>query len=119
MTRLLILIAALLASACGANYSTGDRIGVVTKLSNRGLIFKSWEGEMLVALPAGVSAIQPEKFEFNVNPSAVPKVQAAMQNWRDQAAKAANLAQALARTNFIPGDGARIVAETTYKALIQ
>lgn len=35
--------------------------------------------------------------------------------WREQARIAGDLALRLARTNFIPGDGARIVAETTYK----
>jgi hypothetical protein len=31
---------------CSENYSNGERIGFVTKFSNRGLIYKSWEGEL-------------------------------------------------------------------------
>lgn len=31
---------------CSENYSNGERIGFVTKFSNRGLIWKSWEGEL-------------------------------------------------------------------------
>ena len=32
--------------ACAPNYSEGVRVGVVTKLSHKGLIFKSWEGSL-------------------------------------------------------------------------
>ena len=79
MKRALIVVA-LFASACAPNYSNGSRIGIVTKLSEKGVIFKSWEGEMLMALPpaAAASGAQPEKFEFNVDRAVVPKVQAAM-----------------------------------------
>jgi hypothetical protein len=31
---------------CSENYSNGERIGFITKFSNKGLIFKSWEGEL-------------------------------------------------------------------------
>jgi hypothetical protein len=68
-----------LLGGCGQNYSNGERAGVITKLSEKGLIFKSWEGEMLIALPAAVAGTtQPENFAFNVAPEAVPKVKAAM-----------------------------------------
>lgn len=30
------------------NYSDGERTGVITKISKKGLIWKSWEGDMLV-----------------------------------------------------------------------
>lgn len=74
-----MVLLALMLAACGPNYSNGTRLGVVTKLSQKGLIFKSWEGELLVALPQSVaSATQPEKFEFNVDPACVDKVRAAM-----------------------------------------
>ncbi len=33
--------------ACGAGYSDGKRSGVITKFSRKGLIWKSWEGEMI------------------------------------------------------------------------
>jgi hypothetical protein len=61
------------------HYSDGSRVGIVTKLSEKGVFWKSWEGEMLMALPASqAGTTQPEKFEFNVAPEAVGKVQAAM-----------------------------------------
>jgi prepilin-type N-terminal cleavage/methylation domain-containing protein len=72
-----------LARLCGGinqNYSNGARVGVVTKLSQKGVIWKSWEGEMLMALPASTGTVQPEKFEFNVSPEAVDKVTAAMKS---------------------------------------
>ena len=79
MKKLMWVLPIFLMVACGENYSTGTRVGVVNKLSEKGLIFKSWEGEMLMALPAGVSGnTQPEKFEFNVAPEAVEKVKAAL-----------------------------------------
>lgn len=34
------------AGGCGQSYSDGDRSGVVVKLSRKGFIWKSWEGEM-------------------------------------------------------------------------
>ncbi len=41
-----ILVAAALTSACEPQYSTGNRAGVVIKLSNKGLFCKIWEGEL-------------------------------------------------------------------------
>lgn len=78
MKKLLVVVGLVFTAACAPNYSNGTRIGVVTKLSERGLIYKSWEGSMLIALPSTVSAIQPEVFEFNVAESAVEAVKAAM-----------------------------------------
>jgi len=47
MKRILfIAMIALLLSACSENYSNGERIGFVTKFSEKGIIFKSWEGEL-------------------------------------------------------------------------
>ena len=45
------------------NYSTGERAGWVQKLSRKGWLCKTWEGEMaLVSLPGA----SPEKFFFTV-----------------------------------------------------
>lgn len=78
MIRIIALFAILATSACFPNYSTGSRVGVVTKLSERGLLFKSWEGELLVALPANVAAVAPEKVPFTAGADAVPALQAAL-----------------------------------------
>ena len=50
------------------SYSYGERAGWVQKFSNKGLICKTWEGEIaLVAMPGAM----PEKFEFTVWDDAV------------------------------------------------
>ena len=47
MKYLIAALAVLLLTACGPNYSNGNRIGTITAFSNKGLIWKSWEGELL------------------------------------------------------------------------
>ena len=50
------------------NYSTGERAGWVQKLSQKGWICKTWEGELsMVAMPGSA----PEKFYFTVWDDAV------------------------------------------------
>lgn len=49
-------------------YSTGERAGYVQKLSNKGWVCKTWEGELsLITLPGQ----QAEKFHFSVRDEAV------------------------------------------------
>jgi hypothetical protein len=49
-------------------YSSGERVGFVQKLSSKGWICKTWEGELaMVNLPGQVS----ERFEFTVRDDAV------------------------------------------------
>lgn len=49
-------------------YSTGERAGYVQKLSNKGWVCKTWEGELsLITLPGQ----QAEKFYFSVRDEAV------------------------------------------------
>jgi len=57
------------------SYSTGERAGFLQKVSNKGWICKTWEGELsLVAIPGTA----PEKFLFTVRDEAVAqKVNAA------------------------------------------
>jgi hypothetical protein len=50
------------------NYSTGERAGWVQKISLKGWICKTWEGEMaMVSMPGAI----PEKFHFTVRDDAV------------------------------------------------
>jgi len=50
------------------SYSTGERAGFLQKVSNKGWICKTWEGELsLVAMPGAA----PEKFLFTVREEAV------------------------------------------------
>jgi len=79
----LVFMVAFLAG-CGRNYSNGSRVGVVTKLSEKGVIWKSWEGELnLGGVRQGTdangnSSVVPNIFEFNADPSVVSKLQEAM-----------------------------------------
>ncbi len=56
-------------------YSEGDRTGYVQKLSKKGWVCKTWEGEIaLVTMPGAI----PEKFEFTVrDPAVAERVNAA------------------------------------------
>ena len=50
------------------SYSSGERAGFMQKLSKKGWVCKTWEGELsMVALPGAA----PEKFEFSVRDDAV------------------------------------------------
>ena len=50
------------------NYSEGERAGYVQKLSKKGWLCKSWEGEIaMVTMPGAI----PEKFDFSVRDEAV------------------------------------------------
>jgi hypothetical protein len=50
------------------SYSKGERAGFLQKVSNKGWICKTWEGELsLVAMPGAA----PEKFLFTVRDEAV------------------------------------------------
>jgi hypothetical protein len=50
------------------SYSSGERAGWVQKLSRKGWVCKTWEGEMaMVSMPGAI----PEKFYFTVRDDAV------------------------------------------------
>ncbi len=68
----LLVLAALAAlyfwAALSWSYSSGERAGWVQKLSNKGWVCKTWEGELaLVSLPGST----PEKFLFTVHDDAI------------------------------------------------
>lgn len=68
----LLVIAALVAlyfwAALSWSYSSGERAGWVQKISKKGWVCKTWEGELaLVSLPGSA----PEKFNFTVRDEAV------------------------------------------------
>ena len=57
-----------LAGGCGRGYSDGDRSGVVVKISKKGLIWKSWEGEMLLGgmTKNAEGTMVPISWEFSI-----------------------------------------------------
>ena len=68
VVALLLLIAAWFAFAWRWSYSDGERAGWVQKLSRKGWVCKTWEGEQaLVSLPGTASV---EKFYFTVHDEA-------------------------------------------------
>lgn len=50
-------------AALGFAYSSGERVGVVQKLSHKGWVCKTWEGELAMS---SVPGAVPEKFLFTV-----------------------------------------------------
>lgn len=65
---LLLLAGAWLWLTLHWNYSEGERAGYVQKLSKKGWVCKSWEGEIaMVSMPGAI----PEKFDFSVRDEAV------------------------------------------------
>lgn len=60
----LALVASITMTSCTENYSNGERIGMITKFSQKGLIFDSWEGS-LNTTQTGMNSATP--FEFSVD----------------------------------------------------
>jgi hypothetical protein len=71
LLALLLGAGALAAYTWGAlswSYSEGERVGYVQKLSRKGWVCKTWEGELaMVTMPGAI----PEKFYFSVRGEAV------------------------------------------------
>ena len=62
---LILLVIGYFALALNWSYSSGERAGWIQKLSNKGWICKTWEGELaLVSLPGSATV---EKFLFTVH----------------------------------------------------
>jgi len=63
-----LLFAAYIFIAFSWSYSKGERAGFMQKLSSKGWVCKTWEGELsLIAIPGAA----PEKFFFTVRDAAV------------------------------------------------
>lgn len=70
LTGVVLLLAGYVWAVLNWSYSDGERAGFMQKLSHKGWVCKTWEGELsLVALPGAA----PEKFEFSVRDEAVAK----------------------------------------------
>ena len=63
------------------DYSIGSRVGVINKFSVKGIFIKSYEADMLLALPSGFySGINTQQFGFNVDKQIIDKVDIAIKN---------------------------------------
>jgi hypothetical protein len=69
---LIVLPAALIAlytwTALSYTYSSGERVGYVQKFSRKGIVCKTWEGELTVVTQPG---IPPSTFAFTVRDDSV------------------------------------------------
>ena len=68
-------------AGCGRGYSDGDRVGIITKFSHKGFVFKSWEGQLNLGgtVSAGDKGVVPSTWEFSVrDEKLVPLIQSAM-----------------------------------------
>ncbi len=47
---IILIISAICVGSCSSigNYSNGDRLGTITKLSHKGIIWSTWEGELVM-----------------------------------------------------------------------
>jgi hypothetical protein len=61
---MIALVATMFLTSCTENYSNGERIGMITKFSQKGLIWSSWEGS-LNTTQTGMNSATP--FEFSVD----------------------------------------------------
>jgi hypothetical protein len=67
MTGLVLLIGVIFSAyvwiTLSWSYSTGERAGLMQKISRKGWLCKTWEGELLLtSMPGAI----PEKFQFSV-----------------------------------------------------
>src|SRR5512139_3547284 len=76
----LVFMALLVLPSCMENYSNGERTGTVTKLSHKGLVFKSWEGELLQGGLRKTTEGRSEAnvFQFNAAPHTVAALKQAL-----------------------------------------
>lgn len=65
-----IILTALALSSCSENYSNGERIGFVTRFSNKGIWWKSWDGDLNVT-QTGMNT--SSLFDFSVDNDNPPK----------------------------------------------
>jgi len=81
-----VAVGAVRCTGCDSGYSDGSRAGQVVKFSQKGLLVKSFEGELNLGgfktkSTDNGNQVVANVFEFTVrNPALVPKVQAAMES---------------------------------------
>ena len=76
-----LILLSILAFGCTENYSNGERIGLITQFSHKGLFWKSWEGQLNLT-QTGMNSSGTEPFSFsldneNENPMVKMKIDSA------------------------------------------
>lgn len=61
-----LLIIGTMLPSCSENYSNGERIGLVTQFSQKGVIWKSWEGSLNLT-QTGMNSSGAEPFLFSLD----------------------------------------------------
>lgn len=63
------ILLSLALTSCTNNFSEGERVGIITKFSNQGMFWKSWEGDLKTAPNIGNGGMvgQYEDFLFSVD----------------------------------------------------
>ena len=65
-------------TGCGPSYSQGERVGHVRKLSEKGVVFKSYEGDLAMAVPGQMTV---DDWYFSTrDPVVVAKLEAAIKS---------------------------------------
>jgi hypothetical protein len=59
-----VIFLMMLFSSCSENYSNGERIGLVTQFSKRGMVWKTWEGHLNITQTGMNSA---DGFDFSLD----------------------------------------------------
>jgi hypothetical protein len=59
-----VIFLMMLFSSCSENYSNGERIGLVTQFSKRGMVWKTWEGHLNITQTGLNSA---DGFDFSLD----------------------------------------------------
>jgi len=69
MNRILFFLFVMILMVSCTNYSSGERTGIITKFSESGRIFKSYDGELKIAPNAAQSGMigNYETFEFSID----------------------------------------------------
>ncbi len=61
---LIICLSVVTFSSCSENYSNGERIGIITQFSHKGIFWKSWEGHLNVTQTGMNTA---NSFDFSID----------------------------------------------------
>jgi len=68
MKRLFFILSSvtILFTSCTENYSNGERIGLISKFSEKGVFWKSWEGDMVLT-QTGMNQSANGDFVFSID----------------------------------------------------